>query len=63
VAEHEGYMMKQMGGGQWRYGAESGAHDDTVVACALAWKASQGEVELPDFELVSFKQETAWRVR
>jgi len=34
-----------------------------VIACALAWKASQGEVELPDFELVSFKQETAWRVR
>lgn len=40
-AELMAYTMERMAGGGWRYGAPQGAHDDTVIARALAWRACE----------------------
>lgn len=39
TAELMAYTMERMAGGGWRYGAPQGAHDDSVIARALAWRA------------------------
>jgi hypothetical protein len=39
TSELMAYTMERMAGGGWRYGAPQGAHDDTVIARALAWRA------------------------
>ena len=37
VNELQAYTMERLPSGIYRYGAPSGMHDDTVIACALAW--------------------------
>lgn len=39
TSELMAYSMERMAGGGWRYSAPQGAHDDTVIARALAWRA------------------------
>ena len=41
LAELANYSLERLPGGAWRYGAPSGAHDDTVMATALAWYGTQ----------------------
>jgi hypothetical protein len=31
------YRVERLAGGGYRYSAPPGLHDDTVIACALAW--------------------------
>ena len=37
INELQSYQMSRLANGGWRYGAPSGAHDDTVIATALSW--------------------------
>ncbi|MCY4537026.1 MAG: hypothetical protein OXE52_02220, partial [Chloroflexi bacterium] len=41
LAELADYSLERMPSGAWRYGAPAGAHDDTVIATALAWYGTQ----------------------
>ncbi len=41
LAELKNYQLERLPGGSWRYGAPPGGHDDTVIAAALAWRATQ----------------------
>ena len=41
LAELENYQLERLPGGSWRYGAPPGGHDDTIIAAALAWRATQ----------------------
>lgn len=38
IGELEAYEVERLESGKYRYGAPPGAHDDTVIALALAWK-------------------------
>lgn len=40
ISELESYEMERLPGGTFRYSAPPGAHDDTVIALALAWQAA-----------------------
>lgn len=39
--ELRAFVSKQLPSGAWQYAAQDGAHDDTVIALALAWHGSQ----------------------
>ena len=41
LGELADYSLKRLPSGTWRYGAPAGAHDDTVMATALAWHGAQ----------------------
>ena len=41
LAELAAYAQQRLPTGAFRYGAPPGAHDDTVIATALAWRAVQ----------------------
>ena len=41
LSELANYSLQRLPGGGYRYGAPSGAHDDTVIATALAWYGVQ----------------------
>jgi hypothetical protein len=47
LAELQSYRLQPLSGGGYRYTAPSGAHDDTVIALALAYHAArQGRATL-----------------
>lgn len=52
VIKHElrAFVSKQLPSGAWQYQASGGAHDDTVIALALAWRMAN--TRLPDFDAV-----------
>jgi hypothetical protein len=35
--EIRAFVSKQLPSGAWQYAAQNGAHDDCVIALALAW--------------------------
>lgn len=39
ISELEAFEAERLPSGKWRYSAPPGAHDDTVIALALAWEA------------------------
>lgn len=41
IAELQAYQQQRLPGGQVKYGAPEGLHDDTVMALALAWYRAQ----------------------
>ena len=40
LSELANYSLERLPSGAWRYGAPPGGHDDTVIATALAWQAT-----------------------
>ena len=40
IPELLAYETQRLPSGLWQYGAPSGAHDDCVIALALAWHAA-----------------------
>ena len=46
--EFYNFTSVQLPGGKWRLAADGNGHDDTVIAAALAYKASTMRLELPD---------------
>ncbi len=40
-SELENFSLQPLPGGSFRYTAPPGAHDDTVISTALAWRATQ----------------------
>lgn len=49
LGELAGYSLERLHSGGYRYGAAAGAHDDTVMAAALAWHAAQNSGSVLDF--------------
>lgn len=51
VIRHEfrSFISKQLPSGAWQYMAQEGAHDDIVMAAALAWHGYNMPVKLVDF--------------
>lgn len=47
IAELQAYEATRLPSGMLRYSAPEGAHDDTVMALALAWEAMHGQSVLP----------------
>ena len=47
INELEAYTAEAAPGGHERFGAPPGFHDDTVMACALAWSQIAGRVKRP----------------
>jgi hypothetical protein len=41
LGELEAYQVERLPGGDFRYTAPAGGHDDCVVALALAWQATR----------------------
>jgi hypothetical protein len=59
VLRHElrSFISEQTATGHWRYQAQEGSHDDTVIALALAWHGANN-APLFDAELYIAEQET-----
>jgi len=48
VLKHElrSFISKQTANGHWQYQAQEGAHDDTVIARALAWHGAHNPMTI-----------------
>ena len=49
LGELSSYAVERLPGGSYRYAAPPGAHDDTVIATALAWYAANHSGPIIDF--------------
>lgn len=49
LGELAGFSLERLPGGGYRYGAQPGQHDDTVMALALAWYAAERSGALIEF--------------